>query len=382
MKDSLTDIRRKLQEGAYQNEEHVRFSLVARLLQKLGWDIWDPSQVNAEFAAVPDEDRTKVDFALFSTPYAPSVFIEVKAVGKIADLAKTERQLRDYNRNNTALFCVITDGVIWRFYYSQTGGEFSNKCFKILDLQSDSPEDFERHLTAFLGKASLDGGHAKSEAEAVLELTQIQRAMQDCLPAARRLTQQAPFPRLPEALIQLVAEKGFPVSEQDADKFIRESTTKELSGPMARSPAPVERQKVRPSARSADEEVLDPDGPVDLRHTSITEACFGDERASNWNSLVTAGVRTALLSGHNVRELCTWLSTGGIREGRHTKSGFRPIAGTDVSFQNVAADVAWRHALVLARKLNRPLWARFYWREKEGASRPGTKAVLQWSPVP
>ena len=44
----LEDIRRKLNAGAYQNEEHVRLSLVARIVQALGWDIWDPSEANAE----------------------------------------------------------------------------------------------------------------------------------------------------------------------------------------------------------------------------------------------------------------------------------------------------------------------------------------------
>ena len=39
LRDALTDIRRKLNAGAYQNEEHVRLSLVARVVQALGWVI-------------------------------------------------------------------------------------------------------------------------------------------------------------------------------------------------------------------------------------------------------------------------------------------------------------------------------------------------------
>ena len=143
MREILEDIRNKLNDGIYKNEEHVRLSIVARILQKLDWDIWNPSEVNTEFKVVPNEDSTRVDFALFLNSYSPpSFFIETKSIGKInIDLAKTEQQLRDYNRNNTAEFTIITDGQYWRFYYSQTGVEFSQKCFKILNLLTDEIED-------------------------------------------------------------------------------------------------------------------------------------------------------------------------------------------------------------------------------------------------
>ena len=39
LRQIIEDIRRKLQAGVYQNEEHVRLSLVARVVQALGWDI-------------------------------------------------------------------------------------------------------------------------------------------------------------------------------------------------------------------------------------------------------------------------------------------------------------------------------------------------------
>ena len=107
MQDTLADIRAKLQSRAYTNEEHVRLSIVARVLQQLGWDIWNPGEVNTEYPPVPSEDKKKVDLALFVNSFAPSVFIEVKAVGKLQDkdaLSRTEQQLRNYNRDNTAMF--------------------------------------------------------------------------------------------------------------------------------------------------------------------------------------------------------------------------------------------------------------------------------------
>ena len=57
MRDTLVDIHEKLRNGSYQNEEHVRLSLVARILQELDWDIWNPREVNAEFVAA-ELDKT------------------------------------------------------------------------------------------------------------------------------------------------------------------------------------------------------------------------------------------------------------------------------------------------------------------------------------
>ena len=173
MNKALSDIRKKLSQGAYRNEEHVRLCLVSRILHELGWDIWNPIEVNAEFPAIPNEDRTKVDLALFVNSYTPSVFIEIKAVDKIGNnLASIEKQLRDYNRNNTALFSIITDGKMWRFYLSQTGGEFAQKCFKVINIQDDDTDDLEIMFTYFLSKEEIASGSAEQEANNYLQLNQ------------------------------------------------------------------------------------------------------------------------------------------------------------------------------------------------------------------
>jgi len=46
MKDTLEDIREKLNEGIFTNEEHVKLSLVCRILHKLEWNIWNTKEVN------------------------------------------------------------------------------------------------------------------------------------------------------------------------------------------------------------------------------------------------------------------------------------------------------------------------------------------------
>ncbi len=243
MKDALEDIRSKLVQGAYSNEEHVRLSLVARVPQSLGWNIWNPLEVNSEFPAVHEEDQTRVDLALFLHTISPTVFIEVKGVGKLnGDIGNVEWQLRDYNRNNTAPFSIITDGQRWRFYYSQTGGEFSQKCFKVVDIVDDDIDGVEMFFSAFLSKREIENGNAQRDAENYLKLNQKQRAMEDALPKARRRVQEPPFPSLPQAMAELMRAAGFSVTLDEALEFITKANTEVVAFPetvfQTRQPSP------------------------------------------------------------------------------------------------------------------------------------------------
>lgn len=230
MNEILSDIKYKLTKNYFQNEEHVRISLVLRILFELGWDIWNPKEVNSEFKTVPNEDTSRVDIALFLSEYSPpSIFIEIKSVGKIVtDLFRIEQQLRDYNRNNTAQFSIITDGQEWRFYYSQTGGEFSQKCFKVIDIIQNDLSDVINSLTLFLSKDEILLGNSKKEAERLLKLNQKQRALEDALPRAKRMISEYPFPSLPHALVGIALKLGFTISEEEAKEFAQKSTKKNI----------------------------------------------------------------------------------------------------------------------------------------------------------
>ena len=232
MDEIIKDIQEKLKNNYYLNEEHVRLSLVARILQSLGWDIWNPTETNCEFIVAPHEDKTRVDIALFDAVKNPCVFIEIKAVGTLNDIDHIEKQLRDYNRNLTALFCVITDGNIWRFYYSQTGGEFSEKCFRVINLLEDETNDIKLNFDAFLSKNEITDRHgqAKQKAESYLRLNQKQRLMSSYLPKARQKVDFLPYPSLPDALIELMRESDFEITKEEAVKFIKENNRRGESG--------------------------------------------------------------------------------------------------------------------------------------------------------
>ncbi len=383
MKDAISDIRQKIENLAYKNEEHVRLSLVARVLQKLGWNIWDPCEVNSEYNATPHEDSTRVDIALFLTPRRPEVFIEVKAIGKITSdsLQKAELQLRDYNRDNTASFSIITDGRIWRFYLSQSGGKFKEKCFKVVDLLTDDLDVIEVSLCTFLKKSEIENGNAFREAQEYRELNDKQRAMEDSLPQARRVILEPSYPSLPDALIKLVADEGFTINVEEAQDFIKATANKiprTLQPPLA---LPMKNVPTKPQTvfgTTVETLSFRPDNPPNLTFTKIIKATFGTQSTNKWNALVRCAVKDALQKNMSISRLKSLLSN--VQEGQKNDEGYRPLPGMNVSVGGVAADNAWSLALLLAKELNVEITVRFRWREKDGAAYPGKEGLLQWKP--
>lgn len=222
MLEILQDIQTRLRAGQYQNEEHIRLSIVARIVAATGWNIWDPTEVFTEFKATATEDNTRVDMALFAKNFeADTVFIECKGHGRIGDdLPKVERQLRDYNRNHSALFTIITDGQHWRFYFSLTSGEFAQKLFAKFDLLADELAELAEQFTTFLSKAHILSGAARHAAESYLMLSKKERVMKDLLPEAEKAITLPPYLALPDALVSLLAEKSLRITRDEAVAFL------------------------------------------------------------------------------------------------------------------------------------------------------------------
>jgi len=346
MQDALQRIRQLLRENAYQNEEHVRLSLVCHVLQLLDWNIWDPREVNAEFVPNRAEDNTKVDLALFVNRDIPAVFIETKSVGKMdGKLHAIEGQVRDYNRNNTALFSIITDGQKWRFYYSQTGGQFHQKCFRQFDFLKDEPESIENILTTFLTKESILGD-AENKAREYLQLSALQKAIQDCASEAERLTNRPPFPRKPEAIVQLLKEQWPNLTVVEVEMYLEKgadgiSQTKvdagHKTGPFQKPPQ-VDRVKFVESRI-----------PEDFQHARMRGTVMGHQEKS-WNPCLRKAVALALDKGLAAHFLNGKLPVN-IKDGIHVSDGFRPVPGHQVSLQATEANTAYATLSMIAGML-------------------------------
>lgn len=378
MQTILAEIHANLRKSLYKNEEHVRLSIVSRVLMELGWNVWNPTEVYPEFPVAKSEDATRVDLALFAFPGgSPSVFLEIKSPGKLEDnLSQIELQVRNYNRDNTAQIALLTDGQRYRFYLPQAGGEFSQKCFEKVDLLRDDLNDVELSLRKFLGKSEITSGNAKSAAEAYLKLSQKQRAMEDSLPEAKRRVQNPPFPSLPQALRDLIQNRGHKLDLDEAQKFIMQAQERGTPAAIIRDSHTITPSvQVRTNVEDLDR--LDPLNPPNLKFTKVVEANFGKLSPKKWSDLARAGVKLGLERGLTAAELARYFP---IKEGRHTTDGFQEVQGTGVSLQGMDAQHSWQKSLSLAQRIRTKIIVRFQWRDKLEAAHPGKEGVLFWTP--
>ena len=74
---TLANIRDRLRQDEFPNEQAISQGVVLRVLQILGWDTFDTNAVWPEYQT----GDGRVDFALCHPPSKPAIFIEVKHVG-------------------------------------------------------------------------------------------------------------------------------------------------------------------------------------------------------------------------------------------------------------------------------------------------------------
>lgn len=184
MKDTIESIAKMLTEGRYRDEQHVRFSLVGRICQGLGWDIWNPEEFYTEYPVrkfpVKDLSATetgRVDVALFlsmNPGYTPEVYIEVKAPNMLKkDFSIHQDQLDRYNHFDRPAISILTDGDIWRFYLPQEGGTVEQRMFVEIQLTKDGLDVVLDVLDKVLRKENFRK-NAVSAAESMLSDLRIQ----------------------------------------------------------------------------------------------------------------------------------------------------------------------------------------------------------------
>lgn len=154
LKEHINDIRDKLAERKFRNEDEVSQGIVLRLLWALDWPIFEIQIVVPEYTV----ENRKVDFALCSPPSKPLVFIEVKKVGNIEE---AEQQLFGYALDHGVIpIAVPTDGRKWRFFH-QMGQENHRKGkARELDFIEDNSEEIAACLNRYLNYESICTGEA------------------------------------------------------------------------------------------------------------------------------------------------------------------------------------------------------------------------------
>lgn len=140
------------------DESSIKQGIVLNLLVLTGWNPFDVTEVVPEHTV----GNRRVDFAL--NPNAVNaVFIEVKRPG--SNLATHSRQLLEYCFQEGVNLGALTDGLVWWLYLPLQGGNWEQRRFLEINLQTDETETVVAYFTRFLSKQNVMTGQSVRDAE-------------------------------------------------------------------------------------------------------------------------------------------------------------------------------------------------------------------------
>lgn len=215
MEELIEKICRRLSDGAYPNEAAVSFSILMPILRTLGWDDSDPDQVIPEHSS----GGRRVDFALCGTSKRPSVFIEVKGVGRALE---GDRQLFEYAFHEGIPICILTDGRDWSFYLPSGQGSYDDRRVYRLQLNERPSSESARIFQRYLSRARVKSGEALDAANQDYRDIASRREASRNLPQAWHQLVSGPE----DLLIDLLVEQtegicGFRPSAAEVTEFLR-----------------------------------------------------------------------------------------------------------------------------------------------------------------
>jgi predicted transport protein len=132
----------------------------------LGWNTADPDEVDREFKVY---DGTFLDYAL-RIDGAARLFVEAKALGKSLEDKPFIAQTVNYANNEGVVWCVLTNGVVYRVYKSNEPVAMNKKLLLEIDLRdAANPDERQSVLRSLnvLSREAVGAGELDTMGEAV-----------------------------------------------------------------------------------------------------------------------------------------------------------------------------------------------------------------------
>ncbi len=148
--ETISRIRQKLRECDSLNEATTKTAFIQPIIDALGWDLTDPSEVTLEFKL--SAGHNPVDFALLLHG-KPVLFIEAKAWGTPLDGAKIAQQITSYAVQAGVQWIVITDGNEYRVYNTHAAVPLEEKLLRTARI-TDEDQGIQT-LLGYLSKQSI-----------------------------------------------------------------------------------------------------------------------------------------------------------------------------------------------------------------------------------
>ncbi len=223
MPDTLTstieDLRQGIKARKFRSEAEISQGVVGQILTMLEWPFHDTQVVAPQFKI----GTRKVDYALCHPPGRPSVFLEVKDLGK-AD-GKGEKQLFEYCFHHGVPIAVLTDGQIWNFFFPSGQGSYEERRFARIDLLIHDPGASSKTLIRYLQACDVRSGEARKRAESDYETTRKNREAAMNYPSVWRKLLSGPESLLLDLFMEEVQQAtGIRPDPKHASEFIRAQT--------------------------------------------------------------------------------------------------------------------------------------------------------------
>jgi predicted type IV restriction endonuclease len=166
--------------GQVQTEEATKNAFIMPLISALGYDVFDPTEVCPEYTAdALGLKGEKVDYAIL-VDNKPVILFECKWCGYELDHPKHGSQLYRYLSSTEAVFGVLTNGIIYRFYTDlEKPNAMDSKPFfefNMEDIQESSVTELKR-----FSKSVFNSSELKSTASNLMYTKEIKRIMSEQL---------------------------------------------------------------------------------------------------------------------------------------------------------------------------------------------------------
>ena len=158
------------------DQASTKQAVVLRLLSFLGWDIFNVDEVYPDFAA----NSYNTSYAL-RAKNTNKIFIEVKRVNEKLD--KHQKSVLSFAAQEKVDIAVLTNGIIWWFYLTQSTGNSQDKWFYSADLLKQNEDTIAPNLIDLLGKTKVANGQALKAAK-TLNQDKKQKIAADVIPEA------------------------------------------------------------------------------------------------------------------------------------------------------------------------------------------------------
>lgn len=358
------------------SEAQTSQGIVLPILNNLGWDVFDTSEVTPEYSV----GGRRVDFAL-RIQSINKVFLEIKKTSE--NLDNHQEQLVYYAFQQGVKLAILTNGITWQFYLPLQEGSWEQRRFFTIDLMEQSIDDAIEKFESLLSRKNIDSGNAYQNAKSLYEGRQKNKIIKENLPKAWQKLISEPDEMLVELLNETLEKiSGYKAENSQITDFLQNTFPNFSIGTFsATSNVKVSNDNSITELESPTSQNLinlNTDKIENLLHTKILQAKFANEIApNNWRSVLDTGLKIAFGKGFSVETLQDELSIN-FKEGIYTLEGFSPIEGVNYSWQNQDANKTAKNAINLAKFLNCEIYVLFEWREK--GKFPMKQGLIHWKP--